>query len=63
MLKRTHTEHAPWVVVRYNDKRRGRLNLIRHLLLSVDYEGRDLDAIGEIDPKILDAKGEFFELS
>jgi polyphosphate kinase 2 len=32
MLKATHTEHAPWFVVDFNDQRRGRLNLIRHLL-------------------------------
>lgn len=63
MLTRTHTNHAPWTVVRYNDKRRGRLNLIQHILLNVDYENRDLEAIGEIDPQILDAQGNFFELS
>ena len=32
MLKATHTEHAPWVLVDFNDQRRGRLALIRHLL-------------------------------
>ena len=32
MFKATHTEHAPWVVVDFNDQRRGRLTLIRHLL-------------------------------
>jgi polyphosphate kinase 2 len=53
MLKRTHTEHAPWAVVRANDKRRARLNLIRHLLLGLPYDGKDHSAIGEIDSKIL----------
>ena len=32
MLTRTHTAFAPWTVVRNNHKKRGRLNLIRHLL-------------------------------
>lgn len=32
MLKATHAEHAPWFVVDFNDQRRGRLGLIRHLL-------------------------------
>lgn len=32
MLKATHTEHAPWTLVDFNDQRRGRLTLIRNLL-------------------------------
>lgn len=58
MLKETHTEKAPWTVVLANDKRRARTNIIRHMLQSLDYEGRDDKAIGEIDNKILlkDAK-------
>jgi polyphosphate kinase 2 len=32
MFEATHTPHTPWVVVDFNDQRRGRLNLIRHLL-------------------------------
>ena len=36
MFKATHTKHAPWHVVRFDDQRRGRLNLIRHLLEHVD---------------------------
>jgi polyphosphate kinase 2 len=52
MLERTHNKETPWAVVRANDKRRARLNLIRHILLSLDYEGKDTDAIGEIDDKI-----------
>ncbi|MDE2457464.1 MAG: polyphosphate kinase 2 [Burkholderiales bacterium] len=32
MLAATHTRHAPWTLVDYNDQRRGRLTLIRHLL-------------------------------
>ena len=32
MLKLTHTAHAPWTLVDFNDQKRGRLTLIRHLL-------------------------------
>ena len=35
MLKATHTTHAPWTVVDFNDQRRGRLALIRDLLARV----------------------------
>jgi polyphosphate kinase 2 len=53
MFAATHTDHAPWILVEANDKRRAHLNLIRHVLLNVDYSGRDLGAIGSVDPKIL----------
>ena len=32
MLLATHTDYAPWHVVNFNDQKRGRLNLIAHLL-------------------------------
>ena len=32
MLDATHSTHAPWTLVDFNDQRRGRLSLIRHLL-------------------------------
>jgi polyphosphate kinase 2 len=32
MLAATHTKQAPWTLVDFNDQRRGRLTLIRHLL-------------------------------
>ncbi|MBB3592632.1 polyphosphate kinase 2 [Rhizobium sp. BK529] len=53
MLKETHTEFAPWTVIRANDKRRARLNLIRHMLDTIDYDGKNKDAIGALDDKII----------
>lgn len=53
MLDKTHKDDAPWTVVLSNDKRRARINVLRHILQSIDYVGRDLDAIGEIDDKVL----------
>ncbi len=37
MIERTHTADAPWFVVDFNDQKRGRINLIRHLLQQVPF--------------------------
>ena len=41
MFERTHTEHAPWTVVRADDKRAARLNVIRDVLSRLHYGGKD----------------------
>lgn len=41
MLKRTHSTAAPWTVIRSVDKHKARLNVIKAILNSVDYENRD----------------------
>ncbi len=41
MLARTHTTAAPWRIVRADDKKPARLNLIRDLLARHDYEDKD----------------------
>src|SRR5215213_1957725 len=38
MLKATDTKHAPWYILRSDDKKRARLNCIRHLLSLVPYK-------------------------
>ncbi|HET9317597.1 MAG TPA: polyphosphate kinase 2, partial [Vicinamibacteria bacterium] len=38
MLEATDTEHAPWHIVRSDDKKRARLNCIKHLLGQIPYE-------------------------
>jgi polyphosphate kinase len=38
MLKATDSEWAPWFAVRSDDKKRARLNIIRHFLGSIDYK-------------------------
>jgi polyphosphate kinase 2 len=53
MLSKTDTDETPWTVVRANDKRRTRLNVIRHILSSLDYEGKNKEAIGSIDKKLV----------
>jgi polyphosphate kinase len=53
MFERTHSRHAPWIIVRGNDKRRARLAVIRRIVASLSYADRDLDAIGKQDGKII----------
>jgi hypothetical protein len=53
MFERTSTDYAPWTIVRSNDKKRGRVNAMRHVLAAVPYEGKDLDIVGTPDPLIV----------
>lgn len=53
MFNRTDTADAPWIIIKSDDKLRARLNAIRVLLHTVEYEDRDLKAVGEIDPLIV----------
>jgi hypothetical protein len=43
MLKRTHSNHAPWTVIRSNNKHLARINAMRVILNSVPYERGDSD--------------------
>jgi polyphosphate kinase 2 len=43
MIEATHTPEAPWYIVPADDKRRARLNLIRHLLGSIPYKRVHID--------------------
>ena len=45
MLAATHTRHAPWTLVDFNDQRRGRLRLIRHLLEAIPEHTVPVEAI------------------
>jgi polyphosphate kinase 2 len=62
MLAASHTDVAPWTVIRGNDKRRARLNAIRHVLGRVDYGGKSPEAIGQVDERII-GSGRAFQLS
>jgi polyphosphate kinase 2 len=61
MIAATDTELTPWTIVRSNDKRRARLNVIRHLLTHIPYAGKDKKAIGEIDPNVLGQGADFLD--
>ena len=62
MLMRTHTAAAPWRIVRADNKRLARLNLIRDILSRLHYAGRkdklvrpDPDIVFEFSPDCLKA--------
>lgn len=62
MLERTDSKHAPWTVLRANDKNRLRLNAIRTVLHALDYEGKNADELGQIDHKIVLSADEFMKI-
>jgi len=45
MLKATDTKHAPWYILRSDDKKRARLNVIKHLLKLIPYKEVKRDKI------------------
>ena len=53
MIEATHTPEAPWYIVPADDKRRARLNVIRHLLDSIPYKKvhTDLPKIPKSQPR------------
>lgn len=53
MFKKTDTRHAPWTVVKSNDKKRARLEAMRHVLNLFDYTGKDHELVGIPDPLIV----------
>ena len=53
MIKRTHAAHAPWTIIRSNNKFRARINAMKVILNSVPYErlNKELDFVP--DPEIV----------
>ncbi|MGR3375657.1 polyphosphate kinase 2 [Salipiger abyssi] len=53
----TDTADAPWVVVKSNDKKRARLDCMRHFLSTLDYPGKDRKIATPPDPLIVGGAG------
>jgi polyphosphate kinase 2 len=51
-FERTHCDHAPWTIIRSDDKRRARLAGIRAVLSAIPYTNKDDKALGSIDTAI-----------
>jgi len=49
----TDTADAPWTVIRSNDKKRARLNCMRHFLSQLEYPDKDETVATPVDPKIV----------
>ncbi|MEZ6043255.1 MAG: polyphosphate kinase 2 [Planctomycetaceae bacterium] len=53
MFHHTDTVDSPWTVVKSDCKKRARLNALRHVLHNINFDGRDLAAIGPTDPLLV----------
>ena len=53
MLKKTHTTHAPWKVIRSNNKHLARLNAMKVILNSVPYDQGDSELDFVPDPDVV----------
>jgi len=53
MFTWTDTEAAPWTVIKSNDKKRARINAMRHVLGKFDYDNKDHAVVGAADPLIV----------
>ncbi len=51
----TDTADAPWTIIKSNDKKRARLNCMRHFLSTLDYPDKDPEIAKEPDPLIVGA--------
>jgi polyphosphate kinase 2 len=61
MFRATDTEHAPWTVVKSNDKKRARVEAMRSVLARFPYTDRDDEIVGRPDPKIIGAAANLLE--
>jgi polyphosphate kinase 2 len=53
MFAATDTDLSPWIVVKSNDKKRARINAMRHVLGKYDYDDKDHELVGAADPLIV----------
>lgn len=61
MFFHTDTADAPWTVIKSDDKKRARLNCMRHFLSSLDYPEKDLSVCGKPDAKLVGPAEVIFE--
>jgi polyphosphate kinase 2 len=57
----TDTADAPWTVVKSNDKKRARLEALRHVLNQFDYDGKDHTVAGIPDRSIVGPAADVYE--
>jgi len=53
MLSATHTEAAPWTIVKSDDKKKARVNAIKHILNFVDYPNKIKSKKIQVDENII----------
>jgi polyphosphate kinase len=57
----TDTPDCPWIVIRSDDKKRARLNTLRYVLNSINYDGRDEATVKAINPSIIGRAADIYE--
>ncbi|MFW0154583.1 polyphosphate kinase 2 [Rothia sp. P6271] len=57
----TDTGDAPWTVIKSNDKKRARLEAMRHVLSQFDYPNKDKDVVGNVDSLIIGPASAVFD--
>ncbi len=57
----TDTADSPWTVIKSNDKKRARLEAMRHVLSRFDYPDKDHDVVGQPDPLIVGSAATILE--
>jgi polyphosphate kinase len=57
MFRHTDVSDAPWTIIKSNDKKRARLEAMRHVLSLFDYDNKDANAVGQVDPLIAGPPG------
>lgn len=53
MFFHTDTSESPWIIVKSDCKKRARVNAMRYVLHQMDYKGKDLRNLGQVDPLIV----------
>ncbi len=57
----TNTQEAPWTVIKSNDKKRARLEAIRFVLNSFEYDGKEVEKVGVNDPLLVSSGEDIFK--
>jgi polyphosphate kinase len=57
----TDTADAPWTVIKSNDKKRARIQAMRHVLSRFQYAEKDAEVVGAPDPLVVGPASQLFE--
>jgi polyphosphate kinase 2 len=57
----TDTADAPWTVIKSNDKKRARVEAMRHVLHRFRYTNKDVEVVGMPDPRIVGPASDLFD--
>lgn len=61
MFFHTDTADAPWTIIKSDDKKRARINCLRHFLSELDYPDKDDNIVGKADSKIVQNASDVYE--